>query len=115
MSMQILRTATLAEIRDGILAHQLDAELVKIHVDCVDRPGLKKARKVKLEISFIPQGDDPLDGVEVEFTVTSSLPATSIVRQMKSMKKRNGFAFDSDTDAVDHDVYQQRLDGIDED
>ena len=115
MTMELLRTATLAAVRDGILAHQLDAELVKIHADCSDRPGLKKSRKVKLEISFTPSGDDPLDGVEVEFTVTSSLPATSIVRQMKSIRKRNGFAFDSDTDSLDHDPLQNRLDGIDED
>lgn len=116
MAMELLRTATLVDVRDGLLAHQIDAELVKIHADCLERPGLKKARKVTLEISITPPGtDDPLDGAEVEFTVKASLPATSIVRQMKSLRKRNGFAFDADTDSLDHDSAQQRLGGIDED
>jgi len=113
VTMELLRTATLGEVRDGILAHQLDAELVKIHADCVDRPGLQKARKVKLEITFTPVGDDPLDGVDVEFVVQSSLPATSIVRRMKSMKRRNGFGFDADTDSVDHDARQRSFDDAD--
>jgi len=113
VSMQILRTATLTEIRDGILALQLDTELAKIHADCVDRPGLKKARKVSLEITVIPIGDDPLDAVDVQFQVKSSIPAMKILRPMKSLKKRNGFGFDGDTDSVDHDQRQQRLGGID--
>ena len=113
--MQILRTATLAEIRDGILAHQLDAELAKIHADCVDRPNLKKARKVSLEITVTPIGDDPLDAVDVEFQIKSSIPATKIVRPMKSLKKRNGFGFDGDTDSVSHAPTQKRLARIDKD
>lgn len=115
MSMQILRTATLAQIRDGVLAAQLDAELVKIHHDCVERPGLKKPRKVTLEITVTPIGDDPLDAVDIEFQVKASIPATKINRPMKSLKGRNGFGFDIDTDSIDHASNQQRLSGIDGD
>jgi len=50
MAMELLRTATLVDVRDGMLAHQIDAELVKVHADCVERPGLKKARTVTLTI-----------------------------------------------------------------
>ena len=115
MTMEILRTASLASVRGGMLAHQIDAELAKIHSDCVDRPGLKKARKVTLTISVTPRGDDPLEGVEVAFSVGHSYPSVEIVRPMKSVGKRNGFAFDSDTDSLDHDPMQQRLSGIDDD
>ncbi len=116
MTMEVLRTASLPSVRDGMVAYQLDTELAKIHADCSDRPTLKQARKVTLEISVTPSGDDPLDGVEVKFKVNqASLPATEIVRQMKSLRKRNGFAFDSDTDSLDHDPLQKRIDGIDED
>lgn len=115
MTMELLRTASLADVRGGMLAHQLDSELVKIHSDCVDRPGLKKARTITLSITFTPVGDDPLDGVDVEFSVKSSLPPATIARQMKSYAKRNGFAFDSDTDSISHDVRQRKLDGLDED
>ena len=112
---QILRTSTLHDIRDGLLAQQLDTELVKVHSDCVDRPLLKKARKVTLEITITPTGeDDPLESVDIEFQVKSSIPATKISRQMKSLKGRNGFGFDSDTDSIDHAAGQRRLQGIDD-
>lgn len=116
MTMEILRTASIPHIRGGIVAAKLDLELAKIHADCVDRSLLKKPRKVTLEIFITPQGDDPLEGVETEFRVSQAvLPPTVIVRQMKSAGKRNGFAFDSDTDSIDHDVMQRRLTGIDGD
>lgn len=113
MTMQILRTATLVDVRDGILAMQLDAKLAEIHADCVNRPLLKQPRKVSLEITVVPIGDDPLDAVDVSFQVKSSTPPMKIIRPMKSLKKRNGFGFDGDTDSVDHDGRQQRLNGID--
>lgn len=114
-TMEILRTASLVHVRDGLLASQLDAELVKIHTDCQQRPKLAKARKVTLTITITPIGDDDtLDAVDVEFGVTSSLPATKMQRPMKSMGKRNGFGFDVDTDSIDHSPMQQRLNGIDD-
>ena len=113
--MQILKTSTLSEIRDGMLAQQFDTELVKIHSDCVDRPLLKKARKVTLEITITPTGeDDPLESVDIDFSVKSTIPATKITRQMKSLKGRNGFGFDSDTDSIDHAATQRRLQGLDD-
>ena len=114
MTMQILRTATLSQVRDGMLAQQLDLELAKVHEDCVQRPGLQKSRKVVLEIVMTPTGDDPLEAVDVEFNIKpAALPATCITRQMKSMKRNKGFGFDVDTDNIDHAPTQRRLDGID--
>ena len=114
MTMQILRTATLSQVRDGMLAQQLDLELAKVHEDCVQRPGLQKSRKVVLEIVMTPTGDDPLEADDVEFNIKpASLPATCITRQMKSMKRNKGFGFDVDTDSIDHSPSQQRLSGID--
>lgn len=116
MTMDILRTESLHLVRDGALKHQIDAELVKIHHDCQERPLLKKPRKVTVEIIITPDGQTPdLQDVDVAFTVKASIPPTEIRRPMKAMKKRNGFAFDADTDDVDHDPAQRRLQGIDED
>ena len=112
--MQVLRLETLGEVRDGLLAAQINAELVKIHHDCIDRPGLVKPRKVTLEITVTPSGESPLEQVDVDFNVKSSIPATKISRQMKALKGRNGFGFDADTDSIDHVASQRRLDGIDE-
>jgi len=116
MTMQILRTATLAQVRDGMLAQQLDLELAKVHEDCVQRPQLQKARKVVLEIVMTPTGEDPLDDCDIEFNVKpASLPATVFARRMKSMKRNKGFGFDADTDNIDHSPMQKRLSGIDGD
>jgi hypothetical protein len=116
MTMQILRTATLAQVRDGMLAQQLDLELVRVHQDCVQRPELLKPRKVVLEIVITPTGEDPLEAVDVEFHVKQAvLPATRIVRQLKAMNRNKGFGFDADTDNIDHSPSQPRLSGIDSD
>lgn len=116
MTTQILCTKTLPLIRDGVLAIQLDHELAKIYQDCVERPGLKKPRSVTMKIAFVPVGDDPLDGVDVEFTVSpASLPSASIVRQMRSVPRSRGFGFSADTDSVAHLPSQRRLDGVDGD
>lgn len=112
--MDILRTASLHKVRDGHLAAQIDAELVKIHADCQDRPELKKPRTLTIQMTFTPDGEKDLEFVDTEFTVKASLPPTKLSRPMKNMKKRNGFAFDADTDNVDHAAGQRRLNGIDD-
>ncbi len=114
--MDILRTSSITKVRDGAIAAQFDAELVRIHNDCMERPRLKKPRKVVLEITITPSGeDDPLDSVDVEFQVKATLPPVKLSRPMKSIGKRNGFAFDADTDDIDHATGQRRLSGIDDD
>jgi len=116
MAMQILRTESLSKVRDGAVKEQIDAELVKVFLDCDDRPLLKKPRKVTIEITVTPDGQSSSVGdVDVCFVIKASIPATEIRRPMKAMKKRKGFAFDSDTDSVDHDLAQRRLEGIDHD
>ena len=116
MTMDILRTSSLAKVRDGAVAAKLDAELVRLFSDCEDRPLMKKPRKVTLEITITPDGQTAdLSEVSVSFNIKSSIPATEIVRPMKAMRKRNGFGFDEDTDSVDHSPAQRRLSGIDSD
>lgn len=118
MTMDILRTESLHLVRDGAVKHKIDAELVNVFQDCQDRPLLKKPREVtiKIVVTPVPDGQSAdLGDVDVAFIVKSSLPPTEIRRPMKAMKKRNGFAFDADTDDVDHSPAQRRLDGIDSD
>ena len=114
MTMQILKTKSLADVRDGKVAIVLDNELYKIFHDCLDRPELKKARSVTLKISVTPGDGNTLEEATVEFAVSpASLPPTTIIRPMKASKKRNGFAFSDDTDNIDQDEDQRRLAGID--
>ena len=76
---------------------------------------MKKPRTLTISIVVTPDGQSSeLSDVDVCFNVKSVLPATEIRRSMKALKKRNGFAFDADTDSIDHSPAQRRLDGIDD-
>lgn len=115
---EILRTASLTKIRDGQVAAQLDYELSKVFADCDERPNLKKARKITLEIEVTPSLVEGSTLVEVDtvFKVApAKLPATEFGRSMRARKKNRGFSFEEDTDSTDPIPGQQRLTGIDDD
>lgn len=114
---EILRTATLPMIRDGLVAHQLDAELAKVYQDCIERPDTKKPRVVTLQIVVKPGEVDhgKLLDASTEFRVSpAKLPGTSINRPMRVMARNRGFGFEADTDSVEPAEGQRRLTGIDD-
>ncbi len=114
MAMEVLRLRSLSKIRDGLLEQIVDAELAKIHADCVERPKLEKARRLTIQVDITPTGDDPLLDVDVSFKVApAKLPPTEVVRRLKHIPRSKGFGFDSDTDSIDHHPDQRRLEGID--
>lgn len=114
---EILRTATLPMIRDGLVARELDAELAKVYQDCIERPDMKKPRVVTLQIVVKPGEVDHgrLLDASTEFRVSpAKLPPTSINRPMRVMARNRGFGFEADTDSVEPAEGQRRLTGIDD-
>jgi hypothetical protein len=81
---QNLSLATLGQLDDGTVGAVVDAAIADILKDCDDRPGLKKARRVTLEVSFEPVVDERsfvLKGVDVSAQVKLSVPAQTMREQ----------------------------------
>ena len=114
--MEILRTKTLTKVRDGQLAEMIDEKFAEAFQDCIERPLLKKSRTITLQVEISPTGqDDPLDEVDVDFKVKSTIPAQAFGRRMKSVSKSKGFGFSADTDSTNESPGQQNYYGDDED
>jgi len=115
---EILRTETLGKVRDGALAMVLDERLADIFEDCYDRPGVRTARTVTLEISVSPRMPDPdeidLTGALIAFSVSSKLPKQRISRTMQASRKNKGFRFEADTDSTEPDPHSRTFE-FDED
>jgi len=96
----ILRTETLASIRDGMVAEIIDQALAEAFADCEERPRLKKPRSVTLTIKITPTGDDPIEAADLEFEVSKKGPAQGVARRMAASPRHRGFRFDADTDST---------------
>lgn len=79
MPLEVFNTESLARLDGGRLRVGLDLALKRLVDDCADRPGLKKARRVTLEIEILPvmEGGGELDSVIVEFGIKERIPARS--------------------------------------
>lgn len=87
MPLETFNTAYLAHIDGGRVRVGLDEAIRRAYSDCEDRPGLKKARKVTLEITITPEIEgENLDSCTVEFDVKERIPA----RSSKSYNMRAG-------------------------
>ena len=106
MPMEVLRTETLHLVRDGMLREVIDEKLAAIYKDCVERPTLQTARKLKIELNITPTGESPLDAVNIEFKVKEDVPAQGFKRDMKAIRRPKGFGVTPDTDSVDMDPNQ---------
>lgn len=111
---EILRTETLAKIRDGALAMELDNALAEIYEDCNSRPSLVKPRTVTLTIEITPRRPEEdevgLKRVETQFKIAKKTPPKFLSRQMRVRPGNKGFSFDSDTDSVESAHGQQTFD-----
>lgn len=106
--MQVLRTQSLPEVRDGALAALLDQKIADAYADCADRPALVKDRTVTLTVKIKPTGESPMEAAIVDFTVASKIPAQGFARQMKASPKYRGLVFEADTDNADAAVEGQK-------
>lgn len=87
MPLETFNTASLANLDGGRIRQGLDLAIARAQSDCADRPGLKKGRRVTLEITITPvQEGDSLDSCTVEFDIKERIPA----RSSKSYNMRAG-------------------------
>ena len=111
MSMEVLRLASLKLVKDGQLERVFDQCMAEAFADCIDRPLLDKPRKVILEVTVTPDGqDDPLREAVTDFKIDKKFPAQQFGRRMKASPANRGFLFDVDTDNIDHDIDQRTFD-----
>lgn len=93
MAQQILTFETLGDVDDGSIRVAVDQALRSLFHDLNDRPGLKKSRKLTLNIDFTPRTSDQghLDDVAVGFQIKTSSPAkqTAVLMAVKG----SGLAF----------------------
>lgn len=63
-------------IDDGRIKAALEQQLARCEADCKDRPMLKKARKVTLQVEMrpLPDGGAELDSVDVAFQIKAVIP-----------------------------------------
>lgn len=84
MNKNKLSLETLGQLDDGTVSAVVDAAIADMLKDCDDRPGLTKARKLTLEVSFLPVVDERsfvFKGVDISTTVKASVPAQTIREQ----------------------------------
>lgn len=87
MPLETFNTAFLPHIDGGRVRVGLDEAIKRAYSDCENRPGLKKARKVFLEITITPEIEGEfLDSCTVEFDIKERIPA----RSSKSYNMRAG-------------------------
>jgi hypothetical protein len=111
-----LKTSTLPEVANGLLAAAIDHELSRVQSDITDRPNVRAKRKVVIELLLSPadSGEDIVDAVDVQFTVYSKGPKTTMKRRMASFKKTKSLGFETDTNRVTHAPNQRTFEHPDD-
>ena len=106
-----LKTSTLPDIANGLLAAAIDQALAEVHHDITERPSIRAPRKVVIELILRPadSGEDIVDAVDVQFTVDSKKPKTSMKRRMASFPRTKSLGFETDTNKVTHAKNQRVL------
>lgn len=76
MALKEFTAQSITEIDDGRIAEAIQIELNKAREDCQDRPLVRKARKVNLQILLTPSPDDhgDVEGLKIGFKVNSVMP-----------------------------------------
>jgi hypothetical protein len=89
-----LSLETLPEFDQGTVAIAFNRELRRALADCLDRPGVKAARKVALEVSIKPDENDG-SYPDVTIKVKSGTPEKTTSRTVRA--HRDGLYFNSDS------------------
>ncbi|TWT48208.1 hypothetical protein KOR42_39980 [Thalassoglobus neptunius] len=97
-----LTLKTLHEFDGGTTAVMFDRIMTRIHDDIVQRPFLKNARKLNLEISTKPVvTEGELEGIEVTMQVNASIPKeatrTNKCQPLNGGSHGRGMFFDPDS------------------
>jgi len=104
VSLEILSLKTLSKLDDEKVMKALAAHLRRASLDCHDRPGDSKPRKVTMEISLVPVLAEDLtcDEVKSQIQIKSTLPAHRTKIYSFGLKASGALVFNPDSlDAVD--------------
>lgn len=104
-----LTLESLAEIDGGRLKIAFEQALKRIIEDCEDRPGVKKARTLNLQLDVLPAPDATgvCDDAKVQATITDNVPKRKTKIWDMSLRKGGHLLFRPDS--LD-DVEQQAMD-----
>lgn len=97
---------SLATLAGGKLLEAVDEALGRLAKDVGERPGLKKARKLTIEIAMTPTASEDLVIVGVEYTTSEKVPS-KVSGGTHGVLSRNGTAIRVPrVDAVQTDIEQ---------
>jgi hypothetical protein len=99
MAMMGFDAKALAVIDGGRIAEAINQELRKAALDCDDRPGDKRARKVTLQLEIVPKVDDRgnCDSVDVTAQVKAIHPSRKSQKFDMSLRKNGVLAFNEES------------------
>lgn len=106
---QMLSMKSLSEIDNGRLREAFDQALRRAHADCKDRPSVKGARKISLQLSISPVVDvdtGDLDSCDVGFKIKEAVPERG-TRAYNMVSDSEGLVFN---DLARTNARQQTLD-----
>lgn len=90
---------SLSVLDDGKLNLVLRKHLQRANLDCQDRPGDSKARKVTVEIAFVPVWDTQSDCTEssMQVKIKSSIPDHASKPYSMGMRRNGTFIFNNNS------------------
>jgi hypothetical protein len=95
MAIKQVTFADLVAMDDGVLAVAIDAALRRAAEDCEDRPGVKRARKITLNLEVLPVLDE--DGIAEEvkysFVMNERLPNRSSKEYTFGLRKNGVMSY----------------------
>lgn len=104
-----LTLASLAEIDGGRLALAFEQALKRCVLDCEDRPGESKPRKLTLNLELTPTLDEDLvcDNVKLQFHISDNVPKRRTKKYDMSLRKGGHLLFQPDSlDNVDQTTFE---------
>lgn len=99
MGMVSFDAKSIAVIDGGRIAEAINQELRKAALDCDDRPGDRRPRKVVLQLEMVPKMDDKglCDAVDVTAQVKAVHPSRKSQKFDMSLRKNGVLAFNEDS------------------
>lgn len=96
MGRKELKLETLTELDGGRVPEAFNQALKRCVADCEDRPGVKDARKVTLEVMLSPNLDDDLEfeSVDVKFQIKDTAPTRKTKKYNCNWTRGNQLVFD---------------------
>lgn len=99
MSLQKFTLDSMTDLDGGKASEAFDLHVLRAAMDCLDRPGDTKPRKVKLEVSLVPviEADGTCDRVNVQIHASSAVPTHRTRAYSFGLRRGGQLVFDADS------------------